>query len=196
MTFLEWRMEIMATSTQIAPEDGSYLPAHYLSLLVVDDERWIRDSCKEVAESMRFKVFTAENAAAAIRQLETHSIDVVLLDIKLPGPDGLELLMKIKQQQPETEVVMITGHATVDSVLVAMKSGAYDYLRKPFNIDELKLLLERVTEHLRFALETRTTREHLKNNPGYAGMVGRSPEMEKLYRIIAKVASSRHPVLI
>jgi two-component system response regulator HydG len=186
----------MAISTQVLSEDGAYIPSHYLSLLIVDDERWIRDSCKEVAEAMGFKVFTADNAVAAARQLETHSIDVVLLDIKLPGPDGLELLLKIKQQQPETEVIMITGHATVDSVLAAMKSGAYDYLRKPFNIDELKLLLERVTEHLRFALENRITREHLKNNPGYAGMVGRSTEMEKLYRIIAKVASSRHPVLI
>jgi two-component system response regulator HydG len=186
----------MSTSTQAIRENESCAPSHYLSLLIVDDEHVIRDSCKEVAQEMRFKVFTAENAVAAVRHLESHPIDVVLLDIKLPGPDGLELLMKIKQQQPETEVIMITGHATVDSVLAAMKSGAYDYLRKPFNIDELKMLLERVTEHLRFALENRMTREHLKNNPGYGGMVGRSSEMEKLYRIVANVASSRHPVLI
>ena len=150
-----------ATTTEILADDGAYIASHYLSLLIVDDERWIRDSCKEVAENMGFKVHTAENAVAAGRLLETSSIDVVLLDIKLPGPDGLELLLKIKQQQPETEVIMITGHATVDSVLTAMKSGAYDYLRKPFNHDELKLLLERVTEHLRFSLENRITREHL-----------------------------------
>jgi DNA-binding NtrC family response regulator len=186
----------MSTLTQVVPESGTYLPSHYLSLLIVDDERCIRESCREVAENMRFKVFTAENAVAAARQLETNSIDVVLLDIKLPGPDGLELLMKIKQQQPETVVIMITGHATVDSVLAAMESGAYSYLRKPFDIDKLKVLLDRVTEHLRFALEHRITREHLKHNPGYAGMVGRSPEMEKLYRIIPKVAFSKHPVLI
>lgn len=170
--------------------------SHYLSLLVVDDERWIRESCKETAEEMGFKVFCADSASAATRQLESHSIDVVLLDIKLPGHDGLGLLLKIKQQQPETEVIMITGHATVDSVLTAMKSGAYDYLRKPFNMVDLKRLLERVTDHLRFSLENRITREHLKSNPGYAGIVGRSAKMEKLYRIIAKVASSRHPVLI
>ncbi len=186
----------MSSVAHALPEDGSYLPAHYLSLLIVDDERWIRESCKEVAEKMGFKVHTADNAVAAARHLEAQTIDVVLLDIKLPGPDGLDLLLKIKQQQPETEVIMITGHATVESVLTAMKSGAYDYLRKPFNIDELRVLLERVTEHLRFSLENRITREHLKNNPGYGGIIGRSPEMEKLYRIIAKVASSRHPVLV
>jgi DNA-binding NtrC family response regulator len=177
------------------PEE-SYLPVPCLSLLIVDDERGIRDACKEVAQDIGFKVYTAENAIAAMQQLEVYSIDVVVLDIKLPGPDGLELLLKIKQQHPTTEVIMITGHATVESVLTAMKSGAYDYLRKPFDVDELKLLLERVTEHLRFSLGNRITRESLKNNPGYGGMVGRSAEMEKLYRIIAKVASSRHPVLI
>lgn len=183
-------------STPGIAHEAATRPSHYLSLLVVDDERWIRESCKETAEEMGFKVFCADSASAATRQLESHSIDVVLLDIKLPGHDGLGLLLKIKQQQPETEVIMITGHATVDSVLTAMKSGAYDYLRKPFNMVDLKRLLERVTDHLRFSLENRITREHLKSNPGYAGIVGRSAKMEKLYRIIAKVASSRHPVLI
>src|SRR5215471_15423722 len=182
----------MSTDMRGTPEEGTNPAAHYLSLLIVDDERWIRESCKEVAESMGFKVFSADSASAAERQLEGHSIDVVLLDIKLPGLDGLDLLLKIKQQQPETEVVIITGHATVDSVLTAMKSGAYDYLRKPFHLDDLKRLLERIAKHLRFSLQARMTREHLKNNPGYAGIVGRSPEMGKLYRIIAKVASSRH----
>jgi two-component system response regulator HydG len=186
----------MSTSTHLINEEESCVPSHYLSLLIVDDEHCIRDSCQEIAEEMGFKVFAAESAVAAVRQLEHHPIDVVLLDIKLPGPDGLELLMKIKQQQPETEVIMITGYATVDSVRAAMKNGAYDYLSKPFGVRELKMLLERVTEHLRFALENRMTREHLKTNPGYAGMIGRSPEMEKLYRIIANVASSRHPVLV
>ncbi len=181
---------------QLESEDGAYIPAHYLSLLIVDSELTVRETCREVAEALGFRVYTAENAVTAGRQLETSSIDVVLLDVKLPSSEGLELLLKIKQQQPEVEVIMITGHPTVDSVLSAMKSGAYDYLCKPFSKDELKPLLERITEHMRFSLENRVAREHLKNNPGYAGLVGRSPEMEKIYRIIAKVASSRHPVLI
>ena len=186
----------MAVPTYLGPEDGDFVPSQCLTLLVVDDERWIRESCKEVAQNMGFKVFTAENGASASRLLESHSIDTVLMDIKLPGPDALELLLKIKQQQPETEVFMMTGHTSSDSVKGAVKSGVYDYLHKPVNVEELKSLLERVTEHMRFAFENRGTRENLKNNPGYAGIVGRSPEMEKIYRIIAKVASSRHPVLV
>lgn len=183
----------------VVPEilEETSLPAHHLSLLIVDDERAIREACQEVAQSIGFKVHLAETAIAAIQQLKFHPVDVVILDIKLPGPDGLELLFKVKQQHPETEVIMITGFATVDSVLTAMKAGAYDYLRKPFDAEELRLLLERVTEHLRSSEETRITRDSLRSNsPGYGGIVGRSPEMEKLYRIIAKVASSRHPVLV
>lgn len=183
----------------VLPEvvDTASLPAHHLSLLIVDDERPIREACQEVAQSMGFKVHTAETAIAAIQQLKLHPADVVILDIKLPGPDGLELLLKVKQQHPETEVIMITGFATVDSVLTAMKAGAYDYLRKPFDAEELRLLLERVTERLRLFEETRISRDSFRNHSaGYGGMVGRSPEMEKLYRIIAKVASSRHPVLV
>jgi two-component system response regulator HydG len=178
------------------PISEEYLSPNYLSLLIVDDELPVRAACREVAEDLGFKVFLAENVSAARRQLELHTIDLVLLDIKLPGPDGLELLFKIKEQQPGTEVIMITGYATVDSVLTAMKSGAYDYLRKPFTMEELRALLERVSEHLRLSMENRITREQLSANPGYAGMIGHSAEMEKLYRIIAKVASSRHPVLI
>src|SRR5258708_32515591 len=105
--------ETMSTSTQVVREDEPCILSHYLSLLIGDDEPWVRDSRKEVAENMRFKVFTAENAVAAARLLESHSIDVVLRDIKLPGPDGLEMLMKTKQQHHETDGNMIASHVTV-----------------------------------------------------------------------------------
>jgi DNA-binding NtrC family response regulator len=185
----------MSTDTPEVPPEAP-VGVSYLSLLVVDDERAICDICAEVGESMGFRVYSAENGTTAVEQLERHTIDVIILDIKLPGMDGLELLLRIKQHHPDTEVIMITGHPSVDSVLAAMKNGAYDYLRKPFDVDGLKLLLERVAEHLRFSSETRSGRDSFKGNPGYGGMIGRSPEMEKLYRIVTKVASSRHPVLI
>jgi len=128
--------------------------------------------------------------------LDSHAVDVVLLDLKLPGAGGLEALHKIKQRRPDAEVVVVTGYATVQSAVQAMKNGAYDYVTKPFTMDELKLLLERVAVHLRLKTENRMLREKIKSKLGFGSIVGRAPEMEKLYRMIAKAALSNHPVLI
>ena len=121
---------------------------------------------------------------------------MVLLDLKLPGAGGLEALHKIKQRRPDAEVVVVTGYATVQSAVQAMKNGAYDYVTKPFTMDELKLLLERVATHLKLKTENRMLREKIKSKLGFGSIVGRAPEMEKLYRMIAKAALSNHPVLI
>ena len=119
-------------------------PANLLNLVIVDDERAVRDVCREVARSLGFNTTVAESAEHAYRLLETQAIDVVLLDLKLPGANGLDALHKIKQRRPDAEVVVVTGYATVQSAVQAMKNGAYDYVTKPFTIDELRLLLERV----------------------------------------------------
>jgi DNA-binding NtrC family response regulator len=171
-------------------------PAESLFLLVVDGERWVRDLCKEVASGMGFKVFAADNTRGALRQMEVQPVDVVLLDVRQANQDGLDLLAKFKEMHPQTEIIMVSGHATVDSVVTAMKSGACDFIRKPFKSEELKVLLTRAAGRLRNSLEDRMVHEHLQTNPGYKGMLGLSAEMQKLYRIIAKVATSKHPVLI
>lgn len=171
-------------------------PANFLNLLIVDDERSIREACREVAQSLGFNSFVADSAEHAFRVLETQAIDGVLLDLRLPGAGGLEALRRIKERRPEAVVVVITGYGTVQSAVQAMKNGAYDYVTKPFSVDELKLLLERVSSHLRLKTENRLLREKVKSKQGFGGIVGRAPEMEKLYRIIAKAANSAHPVLI
>src|SRR5580692_1352204 len=170
--------------------------ANLLNLLIVDDERAVREVCREVAQSLGYAVIVAESAEHTYRLLESQAIDVVLLDLKLPGAGGLEALHKIKQRRPDAEVVVVTGYATVQSAVQAMKNGAYDYVTKPFTIDELKLLLERVATHLRMKTENRMLREKIKSKLGFGSIVGRAPEMEKLYRMIAKAALSNHPVLI
>src|SRR6266853_1465893 len=171
-------------------------PANFLNLLIVDDERSIREACREVAQSLGFTTFVADSAEHAFRLLETQGIDGVLLDLRLPGTTGLEALRRIKELRPEAIVVVVTGYGTVQSAVQAMKNGAYDYVTKPFSLDELKLLLERAASHLKLKTENRLLREKVKSKQGFGSIVGRAPDMEKLYRIIAKAANSVHPVLI
>ncbi|HXE91145.1 MAG TPA: response regulator, partial [Terriglobales bacterium] len=165
-------------------------------MLIVDDEPAVREGCREVAEGLGFRVSVADSAPAAYRILEAESIDLCLLDLRLPGAGGIEVLQELRRRRPEAEVVVITGYATVQSAVEAMKLGACDYVAKPFHAEELRLLLERVARQIRLSTENRLLREKVRNRRGFAGMVGHSREMEKLYRIISKVASSSHPVLI
>src|SRR5579871_717725 len=171
-------------------------PANFLNLLIVDDERAIREACREVAVSLGYSAYIADSAEQAYRALDCQNFDAVLLDLRLPGAGGLDALRRIKDRRPEAVVVVVTGYGTVQSAVQAMKHGAYDYVTKPFSVDELKLLLERLANHLKLKSENRLLRERIKSRQGFAGIVGGAPEMEKLYRMIAKAAQSTHPVLI
>ena len=164
----------MTAAPTTAPNPLQLQAANFLNLLVVDDERAVRDVCREVAQSLGFNTSVAESAENDYRQLDAQSIDVVLLDLKLPGVGGLEALHQIKERRPDAVVVVVTGYGTVQSAVQAMKNGA----------------------HLKLKTANRSLREQIKSRQGFGNMVGRSPEMEKLYRIIAKAAQSSHPVLI
>jgi DNA-binding NtrC family response regulator len=167
-----------------------------LNLLIVDDERTVREAAREAALVLGYRAAASDSADQAMRLLESQSIDVVLLDMKMPGAGGLEILRQIKNRRPDIEVIVITGHGTVESAVQAMKAGAYDFMTKPFSLDQLKLLLERVASHLKLKTENRILREKIKSKQGFGSIIGRAPEMDKLYRIIAKAAHSAHPVLI
>ena len=186
----------MTTAEAALPTIPQIEGANFLNLLIVDDERAIRDACREVAQSLGFNTFTADSAEHAYRLLESQGIDAVLLDLRLPGAGGLEALNQIKSRRPDAIIVVVTGYGTVQSAVQAMKNGAYDYVTKPFSLDELKLLLERVVSHLKLKTENRVLREKIKSRQGFGSIVGTSPQMEKLYRIVAKAAHSTHPVLI
>ena len=170
--------------------------ANFLNLLILDNDRAVRDASREIAHSLGFSTHVAESAEQGYRMLESAGIDAVLLEMRLPGAGGLEALRTIKQHRPDADVIVITGYGTVQSAVQAMKNGAYDYVTKPFSMEELRLLLERVAEHLRVKTESRMRRETIKSRQGLGNIVGHSPEMERLYRIIAKAAQSTHPVLI
>jgi DNA-binding NtrC family response regulator len=150
--------------------------ANFLNLLIVDDERSIREACREVAQSLGYTAYVADSAEHAYRLLDSQTFDAVLLDLRLPGAGGLDALRRIKERRPEAVVVVVTGYGTVQSAVQAMKNGAYDYVTKPFSVDELKMLLERVGSHLKLKSENRLLREKVKSKQGFGGIVGRSPK--------------------
>lgn len=177
--------------THIAQIEG----ANFLNLLIVDDDRTVRDACRDVAQSLGFNTHLSETPEQALRLLDSSSIDAVLLDLR-PGAAGQSALHTIKKHRPDAVVIVITGYGTIPSAVQAMKDGAFDYVTKPFSMEELRLLLTRITEHLRQKTENRALRETIKSRQGFGNIVGRAPDMEKLFRIIAKAGQTSHPVLI
>ncbi|GAC1646344.1 MAG: acetoacetate metabolism transcriptional regulator AtoC [Acidobacteriaceae bacterium] len=170
------------------------LPA--LRVLVVDDDLAVRKACCDVVSRMGFVPVPAATVTQARESLRHQPADLLLLDINLPGGGGLELLCEVKKRRSETGVIVMTAFATVSSAVEAMRIGAGDYLTKPFALEELTGVLERSARRLHFDLQSRQLRERLRTEQGMGDMIGRSPEMEKVYRILSKVAFSTHPVLI
>jgi DNA-binding NtrC family response regulator len=156
----------------------------------------VRRACCEIATGMGFMVHGADSVPSARAILKNQPIDLMLLDMKLPGGGGLALLEEAKALYTETAVVVMTAYATVSSAVEAMRIGAADYLTKPFALDDLTAMLGRAAQRRQFDVESRMLREKLRSQKGEGSIVGNSPEMEKLYRILSKVAYSAHPVLI
>jgi DNA-binding NtrC family response regulator len=180
-----------ATATKVERRESAEL-----NVLIVDDDRAARESCRQVVEELGFAAHVVPDALAAYDTLEQQPIDIVLLDLRSPDGNGMEVLREVKQRRPQAEVVLMTDFGTVQNAVQAMRFGAYDYLSKPFDRDELRLLLARVKGHIKILGENRVLRAKLRSKDGFANIVGASPQMEKLYRIISKVAVSNHPVLI
>lgn len=170
------------------------LPA--LRVLVVDDDLAVRKACCAVAVRMGFVPVPAASVPEARELVLRQPADLLLLDLKLPGGGGLELLREVKERRPETGVIVMTAFASVSSAVEAMRIGAGDYLTKPFALEELTGVLERSARRLHFDLQSRQLRERLRTEQGMGDLIGGSPEMEKVYRILSKVAFSTHPVLI
>ena len=167
-----------------------------LHLLVVEDNASIRAACLEIASNMAFSAIGAPDMKEAEEILRHQAVDVLLLNLKLPGGGGLDLLERVKKLHPDTVVIAMTSAATVSSAVEAMRVGAAEYLTKPFALEELTAVLESAGARRQFDLESRRLRERLRSQRGVGNLIGHSPEMEKLYRILSKVAHTAHPVLI
>jgi DNA-binding NtrC family response regulator len=172
------------------------LPSLKCNLLVLDDDRSWRESAREVGQSLGCTVTCVDNEPSAMRTLASRPVDLMLLNPAIAAGEGVGLVSRIRECFPETEIIAVSADATVDSVLAALKAGAHQFLRKPVLKDELQLIVDRAAEKLEASRKERDARERLKADPGFLGLVGISAEMQKLYRMITRVSSSRHPVMI
>jgi two-component system, NtrC family, response regulator AtoC len=164
--------------------------------LIVDDEQAIRTLCRRIAESVGFKCAEAESAEAALSHLDAEAPSLVLADLKLPDMSGVDLLRQIKVAMPRTEVAIMTGHGTIDSAVQAMRLGAYDYVQKPFRVEELKLILQRMEEKVRLVLENEYLRDRVKNEEELNEITGSSAAIQDVLRMISRMKDTRTPVLI
>src|SRR5436853_4407815 len=167
-----------------------------IRFLIVDDEQSIRKLCVTIGASLGFLCAEAENAEAALAYLENQVPDIVLTDLMLPNMTGVELLRRIKAQFPRTEVAIMTGHGSIESAVQAMKLGAYDYVTKPFRVEELKLALQRTAAKVRLVMENQTLREHVSTEMQRNAMVGSSTKIQDVLRLVARLKDTRTPVLI
>ncbi|MBW1675072.1 MAG: sigma-54-dependent Fis family transcriptional regulator [Deltaproteobacteria bacterium] len=167
-----------------------------LNIMVVDDELIVRESLKGWLEKFGYGVDTAEDAREALEKLEREGYALLFVDIKMPGMDGVELLKRVKEDQPDVIVVMITAHGSIESAIEAMKAGASDYLMKPFDPEDLELLIEKLAQTKRLMDENRRLRESYEGSSRFQDLIGQSGAMQKLFQLIEDVAPGDTAVLI
>jgi two-component system response regulator HydG len=171
-------------------------PPVRLHLLVVDADTAMRSACTEIAASLGYAVESTGDLSHARSLLRGLAADILLVNLPAGSSHGLELVSEVKQLYPDTSVIAMTASGSVSAAVEAMRCGASDYLAKPFAIDELSTVLDRAAASHLTDTATRQLRERLRLSQGLGAMIGRSGEMEKLYRILSKVAQSSHPVLV
>jgi DNA-binding NtrC family response regulator len=167
-----------------------------MNILVVDDESVIREGLTRILEGGAFAVETAKNGHAAIEFLQQKEFDLIITDLKMPGMSGFEVLNAVKILQPDTPVIMITGYATVETAVEAMKSGTVDYITKPFTPEVILEKVQRALEQKNTSVEEIYIKKEVDCHHGFDQFVGESREMQKVYRRIIQVAATDSTVLI
>jgi len=165
-------------------------------ILIVDDEEIVVRSCRRILDGSRYAVDSASNGFDALRMADESPYDIVVLDIMMPKMDGLEVLQHLKERHPDVDVIMITGLSQVQTAVQAMKLGAFDYLPKPFDPDELVHLVDRALERRRLLQQNRSLQDEVSAKYRLENIVGSGAAMQAVYRLVAKCAPTNTTVLI
>src|SRR4051812_15279636 len=180
-----------ALSSQSATESP-----HALEILLVDDEPDIHLAVGEALRDAGHSVTTATNGADALELISTRVFDVMVCDVRLPKLDGLSLFRRTRQESPDTTVILMTAYAAIQDAVGAVKEGAYDYLTKPFDIDEITLRMKRIAEHRTLLRELDAARAQLAAADAKEAIIGRSVQMLRLLDRVNTIATSHAPVLL
>ena len=165
-------------------------------LMIVDDQESIRKLCMTVGASLGLRCTQAESAEAALGRLDSEAPEMILADLMMPNMSGIDFLTEVKRMLPHSEVAIMTGHGSIEIAVRAMRAGAYDFITKPFRIEELKLLLHRMREKMELVTENLFLREKVSTEMDLNGIVGSSAKIQDLLRVIARLKDTRTPVLI
>jgi DNA-binding NtrC family response regulator len=166
------------------------------TILIVDDEDSTRNLCRDVITDSGLRTRVASTTEQALEIMDQWPVEILITDLRVPQLGGLELLKRVRQDFPQTAVLVLTQYGTIESAVEATRLGAADYITKPFHIPELRNKLDRMIRMLDADQENRVLRETLRSRPGFGGLIGLSPKMQKVYRLIEKVSQHSYPVLI
>lgn len=167
-----------------------------IHILIVDDEEPVRRLLTKELGRKGFSTDTAENGDVALRKLMGSSFDIILLDIVMPGMDGISMLRKLKNDPASPAIVVLTGKATIDTAVEAMKAGAHDYLTKPYKLEELTIVINRACEQRRLSLQNQLLQKELARRESSGDFVGTSPQFVHVLKLIEKTAPNDSTVLI
>ncbi len=166
------------------------------SVLIVDDEKAIRDSIQIVLNDEGFKTETSSDGKDALSKIKENNYDVVITDIKMPNMDGMELLKHATKISPDTFFIIMTAYASVKTAISAIHEGAYDYLMKPIEFDDLLLRLKRLSRYKKLSIENKSLRQRVSAETGYQNIIGESNAIKKVFKLISQVAKTKSNILI
>lgn len=166
------------------------------SVLIVEDDTKLRNALKEIMTREGYAVDATESGDVAVSMIKDTAYDLVITDLKLPGIDGMDVLRSVQKLARDTSVIIVTAYATVDTAVEAMKEGAEDYIAKPFNLDEIRLIVRKVLDKKALVDDNRFLRNQLKKKYSFGNLVGNSETMVEVYKTIEKIKDSRATILI